>query len=129
MDYWRHVDLRLHKNWPSFRQSLSGKRIFAFSKRGATLYSEAGFRPGDVLLFGKETKGLPDEVLEDERVIGLRLPMRSPLVRSLNLANAVAVGVYEALRQLGFPDSLAPNGLETDEIDLGAPRESALEDL
>jgi tRNA (cytidine/uridine-2'-O-)-methyltransferase len=144
LDYWRHVDLRLHKDWQDFRAALRGRRIFAFSKRGATLYSEAGFRPGDVLLFGKETKGLPAEVLDDEGVLGLRLPMRSPLVRSLNLANAVAIGVYEALRQLGFPDSLAPDGLEndgreidglaidgleSDAIDPAAPRHSALEDL
>lgn len=78
-------------------------RVWALSTRGRRRYDEARFAPGDVLLFGPETRGLPDELLAElpEEAV-LRLPMRAES-RSLNLSNAVAVVVYEAMRQLGFP--------------------------
>ncbi|WP_457638446.1 tRNA (cytidine(34)-2'-O)-methyltransferase [Oceanithermus sp.] len=98
LDYWPHVRYVLHDSWAAFLETLpEDARVWAFStKAGRTLY-EVRFQPGDYLLFGPETRGLPADVLE--RFPALRIPMPGP-VRSLNLAVSVAVGVYEALRQL-----------------------------
>ncbi|TCS71883.1 tRNA (cytidine/uridine-2'-O-)-methyltransferase [Sulfuritortus calidifontis] len=102
LDYHEYADLRLHKDWAAARAHFAGRRLFAFSTRGQTLYTEVAYQPGDVLLFGPETRGLPSEVLakiaEENRI---RLPMR-PGQRSLNLSNAVAVTVFEAWRRNGF---------------------------
>jgi len=103
LDYHEYASLRVHADWPALVTALAGRRFFAFSTRAPTLFSEARFRPGDVLVFGPETRGLPEAVLADippER--RLRLPMRQGQ-RSLNLSNAVAVAVYEGWRQNGFP--------------------------
>lgn len=104
LDYWPHADIALHPSFEAFRGSLDGGRIFAFAKRAERRYNDVRYQPGDALLFGKETTGLPKTILEDRAIMPVRLPMRSPIVRSLNLANSVAIGLYEALRQLGFPD-------------------------
>ncbi len=102
LDYHEYADLAVHEDWPALLAHLGGRRLFAFSTRGGTRHADVAFRPGDVFVFGPETRGLPPEVLEGlpaER--RLRLPMR-PGQRSLNLSNAVAVVVYEAWRQNGF---------------------------
>ncbi len=102
LDYREFATVQVHKTLAVCQQALGDPRIFAFSTRGRTNYSTPGYRDGDALLFGPETRGLPDAVLEalpPER--RLRLPMQ-PDSRSLNLSNSVAVAVYEAWRQLGF---------------------------
>lgn len=102
LDYHEYADLQVHADWRALHEALAGRRLFAFSTRAQGLFSQAVFQPGDVLVFGPETRGLPDEVLAripPER--RLRLPMR-PGQRSLNLSNTVAVAVYEAWRQNGF---------------------------
>lgn len=104
LDYWKHADVRIHKDLAAFRDALKGKRLVAFTKFAEARYSDFCFEAGDCLLFGKETKGLPEEIMKDESVLKVRLPMRTHLVRSLNLANSVAIGLYEALRQFEFPD-------------------------
>ena len=102
LDYHEYASIRTHDDLAGCIAALGDPRLFAFSTRGTTRYDRAKFQPGDALLFGPETRGLPDEVLcsvpEQQR---LRVPMR-PDNRSLNLSNAVAVVVYEAWRQLGF---------------------------
>jgi len=102
LDYHEYAGLVVHKDWEAACEHLRGRRMFAFSTRAERRYTEAGYREGDALLFGPETRGLPAEILhsvpEQQR---LRLPLR-PGNRSLNLSNAVAVAVYEAWRQLGF---------------------------
>ena len=108
LDYWVHADVRVHADFPSLRRAIPEQRLVAFAVRAPRLYSDFAFRPGDCLLFGRETTGLPESILEDPNIESVRLPMRSPIVRSLNLANSVAIGLYEALRQLGFPDALKP---------------------
>lgn len=103
LDYHELADVRRHRDWQACRDALAGKRMFALSTRAASDFFAARYSPGDVFVFGPETSGLPSELLASfapERC--LRLPMR-PGNRSLNLSNAVAVVVYEALRQLGFP--------------------------
>ena len=102
MDYRAGVDFTLHDDWAHCRSALTGQRKFAFTTRGAMRYDQVTFQPGDVFVFGPETRGLPPAVLaEFPTEARLRLPMLHAS-RSLNLANAVAVATYEAWRQLGF---------------------------
>ena len=102
LDYSELAEVVLYVNWDYFLQKNPEMRLWAFSTRGKTRYDLAGFHYKDGLLFGPETRGLPDDVLEQ---VGqdhvLRLPMQ-PSSRSLNLSNTVAVALYEALRQLDF---------------------------
>ncbi len=102
LDYHDLVHVTVHPDWPHCAVALAGQRHFAVSTRGATLYADATFQPGDVFIFGKETAGLPEDLLATfpvERC--LRLPMH-PGNRSINLSNAVAIVIFEAWRQLGF---------------------------
>ncbi len=100
LDYWPHLDLEVHENWDSFLGSLpTGARLFGTSKRASKPYAHVQFQAGDYLLFGKETTGLDPAILEYLGDSVLCLPRFGP-VRSLNLGNAVAVVLYEALRQL-----------------------------
>ena len=102
LDYHEWATLRTWPDLASYLEQHPGQRLFAFSTRGATRYDHAAFRAGDALVFGPETRGLPQDVLAAlprERV--LRLPMRQGS-RRMNLSNSVAVVVFEAWRQLGF---------------------------
>ena len=106
LDYHELADVREHANLEAFRQAVSPERLFAVSTRGSRRYTDVAYAEGDAFLFGPETRGLPQELLDSlpaEQV--LRLPMR-PDNRSLNLSNAVAVLVYEAWRQNGFSGSI-----------------------
>ena len=102
LDYREFVDVQTHASLDACLDVLARPRLFALSTRNATRYDEVSFAPGDALLFGPETRGLPQSVLDalpdGQR---LRLPMRKGN-RSLNLSNAAAIVVYEAWRQLGF---------------------------
>ena len=103
LDYDEWASVRVHRDWETCQGELAGARQFAFSTRGVTPYGEVRFQAGDALLFGPETRGLPDSILgELPPSARLRIPML-PHSRSLNLSNSVAVVVYEAWRQLGFP--------------------------
>jgi tRNA (cytidine/uridine-2'-O-)-methyltransferase len=102
LDYHEMANVRVHRDWPACRAALAARRLFAVSTRGTTNYTQPQYGAGDGFVFGSETSGLPQTLLEEfppER--RLRLPMR-PGNRSLNLSNAVAVVVFEAWRQLGF---------------------------
>lgn len=103
LDYWHLVDVRDYENLSDFFERNEVKRMWCLSTKAPRRYTEAEFRDGDYLFFGKETKGLPESFLEAHREACIRLPMREE-ARSLNLSNAVAITVYEALRQLDFPD-------------------------
>ncbi len=102
LDYREYATVRQHASLEACLDALGDVRVFALSTRGMTRYDEPGYRRGDTFLFGPETRGLPQVVL-DARPAGqrLRLPMRSGN-RSLNLSNAAAVLIYEAWRQQGF---------------------------
>jgi len=103
LDYHEMASVRVHPDWSACRAALGAARRFAVSTRGAVSYEDVRYAPGDALVFGAETSGLPQAMLEEfPPAQRLRLPMR-PGNRSLNLSNAVAVVVYEAWRQLGFP--------------------------
>jgi len=102
LDYVELTDIQSYENWDTFCKRNPRIRLWAFSTKGANYYSNATIRDGDGLLFGPETRGLPQALLEElgsDRV--LKLPMQKTS-RSLNLSNTVAVGLYEALRQLSF---------------------------
>ena len=102
LDYREFATVRRHPDFDAFCEDHGSARIFALTTRGSTAYHEAGFQNGDALLFGPETRGLPQPLLDElgpERV--LRLPMQ-PVSRSLNMANSVSVVLYEAWRQIGF---------------------------
>jgi tRNA (cytidine/uridine-2'-O-)-methyltransferase len=104
LDYHEYAPLKVHARLADYMPSVGGGRIFAFTTRASRRYDQVDYREGDAFLFGPETRGLPEDVLAtfDPRS-RLRLPML-PQRRSLNLSNAVAIVVYEALRQLGFKD-------------------------
>jgi len=101
LDYWPHVRLRSHASWEDFRTSKPTAPLYLFSAQASRPYTSVSYRPGDYLVFGGETRGLPASLLEEHRDRALRIPMSNPNVRSLNLANAAAIVLYEALRQLG----------------------------
>ncbi len=102
LDYHEYASVQVHDNLPACLHTLAEARVFVFTTKAARLCHEADFHKGDALLFGPESRGLPQDVLElvapEQR---LRLPML-PQSRSLNLSNAVAVAVFEAWRQCGF---------------------------
>jgi tRNA (cytidine/uridine-2'-O-)-methyltransferase len=102
LDYHEYADMRVHKDWAACLEACGKVRLFACTTKGATRHTSPAYSAGDAFLFGRETRGLPDEILapipEERR---LRLPMR-PGNRSLNLSNAVAVVLFEAWRQQGF---------------------------
>lgn len=102
LDYREYAQVQVHASLASCAEALQWRRLLAFSTRGRSHYADCRYQPGDALLFGAETRGLPQAVLDGlPPAQRLRLPMR-PESRSLNLSNAVAVVVYEAWRQCGF---------------------------
>jgi tRNA (cytidine/uridine-2'-O-)-methyltransferase len=105
LDYHELASVKTHKNWPACLSILGARRTFAFTTKGAHLYTDVRFARDDVFVFGAETRGLSPTLLEEFPVESrLRLPM-VPGNRSINLSNAVAVVVFEAWRQLGFKGS------------------------
>ena len=102
LDYWNLVEVRDYENLADFFAKNDVRQMWCLSTKAPRSYVEAKFEDGCYLFFGKETKGLPEDFLEQHRENCIRLPMRD-VTRSLNLSNAVAITVYEALRQLSFP--------------------------
>lgn len=102
MDYAELVKVSVHPDWAACRSVLGDARLFALTTKGSSPHYDKAFQPGDVFVFGSESRGLPAAVLADiEQGHRLRLPLM-PGNRSLNLSNAVAIVVYEAWRQQGF---------------------------
>lgn len=101
MDYWHQIDLHLYDNWQEFLDKNPGGRLVMASTKGRIIHSDFRFFPDDYLVFGKESAGIPEEILKDNPDTTVRIPMR-PDIRSLNLSNAAAILLYEALRQTGY---------------------------
>ena len=101
LDYWAHLEWEVVDSWELLTAKLPTDRRWFLSKSAARLYTTAEFQPGDALVFGKETEGLPRSLLEAAGECALRIPTRDA-VRSLNLANSVALVAYEAARQLSL---------------------------
>jgi tRNA (cytidine/uridine-2'-O-)-methyltransferase len=100
MDYWQDVDYRQHVAWADFAEAVAGRRIWKLTTRAERTLWEADFAPGDVLLFGPESRGLPDDLLAADPERNVRIPMRAG-ARSLNLGTSVGVTLYEAIRKAG----------------------------
>jgi tRNA (cytidine/uridine-2'-O-)-methyltransferase len=98
LDYWDSVDLWVHPFWRAFRSAVARERCLYFSSHGTCSYLNAPYEPKSVLVFGSETEGMPKRILEKHTERIFRIPMR-PDVRSLNLATAVGIVLYEAIRQ------------------------------
>ena len=101
LDYWQHLDYEIIENVETMFDMFSDRRKWFFSKKATQVYTDATYQPDDLLVFGKETKGLPEDVLAKYQSQTLRIPMRAE-ARSLNLATAVAICGYEVVRQLGL---------------------------
>ena len=102
LDYHEYASVRVHADWQACLAVLNDKRLFALTTKANQNVFDARFRENDALVFGSETAGLPQEILDSFKTdMRLRLPMK-PGNRSLNLSNAVAVTVFEAWRQIGF---------------------------
>jgi len=99
LDYWEHAEVSIHRTWDEFLQAMQNRRLWLFSTKGKKVYWDAEFNHGDVLVFGCERTGLPDWILASSPSMVLRIPMIQGM-RSLNVSNAVAVALYEALRKL-----------------------------
>jgi tRNA (cytidine/uridine-2'-O-)-methyltransferase len=98
MDYWENVESRQHVSWEDFAEAVQGRRVWMLTTKAERTIWDADFAPGDVLLFGPESRGLPEALLASAPERCLRIPMVQG-ARSLNLSTAVAIGLYEALRQ------------------------------
>ncbi len=111
MDYWRNLSWRKWSDWSAFIGAVpGGVRLWCVEEGGPTRYDMAAYAPGDFLVFGRETAGLPGALLREFRDRWLHIPMAHAEARSLNLSNCVALVAYEALRQMGFPGFPGPRG-------------------
>jgi tRNA (cytidine/uridine-2'-O-)-methyltransferase len=99
LDYWEHLDPAHYQDWEDFLARNPALRLWFFTTKGGRRHTEADWRDGDGLVFGRETRGLQPEILEANRERLLCIPMPGDFHRSLNLAQAAAVGLYEAMRQ------------------------------
>ena len=101
LDYWKDVDVRTWKSWDEFEQSLpADARLFLLTTKSNKPHWDADFKKDDYLVFGRETKGLDEELIEKHHENAIRIPMLSGSTRSLNLATAVGIVLYEAARQI-----------------------------
>ena len=105
LDYWDAVDLWVHPGWRDFRDAIARERCLYFSAKATQPLTTADFRPNSVLVFGNETEGMPDRILEKHPEQCFTIPMQSGKVRSLNLATAAGIVLYEALRKLGSDEA------------------------
>ena len=104
LDYWPYVKLEVHDSLDSFMEKYGKERLWLATTKGGRIYTDAVFKDGDFILFGRETKGLPADFIEAHRESAIRIPMsENTRTRSFNLSNSANIILFEALRQLGFP--------------------------
>jgi tRNA (cytidine/uridine-2'-O-)-methyltransferase len=104
LDYWDHLDLEMHESLHDFLDKYGNEKLFLATTHGGVCYTDVEYTQGSFILFGKETAGLPKDLIAAHPETAVRIPMGDhPDLRSLNLSNSVAVVLYEALRQMGFP--------------------------
>lgn len=100
LDYWRHLDCRVHDSWEDYLSAVAPKRFFMLSTKGERSLYDVRFEPGDALVFGNESSGLPKDFYGRYGELLYRIPMPGEHARSINLANAVSIAAYECYRQL-----------------------------
>lgn len=103
MDYWEHLDIRRYINFEDFKDKNPGAKIWMATTKAKHVYSDVVFGPDDYIMFGKESAGIPEEILVDYEETCIRIPMLNK-IRSLNLSNSVSIVLYEALRQNHFSE-------------------------
>ncbi len=103
LDYWQHLDVTVYEDMDDFVQKNPGAKIYFATTKGRNRFSDVHFEPGAYIMFGKESAGIPEEILVKHPGEAIRIPMKKD-IRSLNLSNSVAVVLYEALRQNEFMD-------------------------
>ena len=101
MEYWPHVDLHTYKNFEEFKEKNPNAKIWMATTKAKHVYSDVEFGPDDFIMFGKESAGIPEEILVDYEETCIRIPMLEQ-IRSLNLSNCAAIVLYESLRQQNF---------------------------
>ena len=101
MDYWEHLDVTRYVNFEKFKEKHPGAKIWMATTKAKHSYTDVSFGPDDFIMFGKESAGIPEEILVEYEPTCIRIPML-PQIRSLNLSNSVAIVLYEALRQNNF---------------------------
>lgn len=105
LDYWPFVDVHVHESLDDFIAKHGDKRLFLATTKGGNFYTDVKFEDEDMILFGKETAGLPRDFISEHAEHAIRIPMSADTrLRSLNLANSANIILFEALRQLGFPE-------------------------
>ena len=110
MDYWEHLDVTRYMNFDEFKSMHPDAKIWMATTKARQTYSEVSYGPDDFIMFGKESAGIPEELLVDYEKTCIRIPML-PQIRSLNLSNSVAIVLYEALRQQNFTQMQLEGGL------------------
>ena len=104
LDYWQYVDLEVHDSLEAFIRDYGDYRWFLATTHGGKKYTDVEYKDGDMILFGRETRGLPKDFIQEHREGAVRIPMSEQTrLRSLNLSNSVNIILFEALRQNGFP--------------------------
>ena len=104
LDYWEHLDMEVHESLADFLEKYGDHRMWLSTTKGQQYYTDVAYEDGDMLLFGRETAGLPRDFIQANIERAIRIPMsQSTKLRSFNLSNSAAIVVFEALRQLGFP--------------------------
>ena len=104
LDYWPYVDIEIHESLQDFMEKYGNRRLWLATTKGSSLYTEVNFSDEDFIMFGKETKGLPEALINEYTDRTIRIPMSaSTRSRSFNLSNSANIILFEALRQLGFP--------------------------
>ena len=102
LDYWKDLKLEVHESYEEFMEKYGDRRIFLATTHGGKYYTEETYEKGDIIMFGRESSGVPDDVHNAHK--GIRVPMIQTSTRSLNLSNTACTIAYEALRQIGFPN-------------------------
>lgn len=102
LDYWKYLDLEIHSTFQALKDKYSGSRFLYYTTKGKLHYHQISYSYNDFLVFGSETKGLAESILEEAEHV-IRIPMIEQIPRSLNMGNSVALVLYEALRQQDFP--------------------------
>lgn len=104
LDYWKYLDVKIYENLDDFFEKNKDINFYLATTKSKNIYSDVKFKDGDFIFFGKETAGLPEDLIKKYSQQAIRIPMIKDLKRSLNLANSCTVILYEALRQLNFMD-------------------------
>ena len=116
MDYWSELDVTTYVNWDDFCEKNPGAKIYMATTKGRHVYTEVSYEPDCYIMFGKESAGIPEEILIHHKEDSIRIPMVGD-IRSLNLGNSVAIVLYEALRQNGFQNMIKEGHLHRLEWD------------